>query len=71
MDSSQLHLGRVAAITFGGSDLKTVYLGSATARRCAMFRSAVAGMVPAHWAVNIPTIKYGVFARPASMGVSL
>jgi hypothetical protein len=36
-------------VTFGGSDLKTVYLGSLFGARIATFRSPVAGAEPPHW----------------------
>jgi hypothetical protein len=42
-------LGNLASVTFGGPDLKTVYLGSLFADRIATFRSPVAGATPPHW----------------------
>jgi sugar lactone lactonase YvrE len=42
-------LANVASISFGGSDLRSVYLGSLAGRRIASFRSPVAGMRPPHW----------------------
>jgi len=42
-------LGNLASISFGGNDLKTVYLGSLFSQRLAVFRSPVAGAVPHHW----------------------
>jgi hypothetical protein len=42
-------LGNLASVTFGGPDLKTVYLGSLFADRLATFRSPIAGAVPPHW----------------------
>lgn len=42
-------LGNLASITFGGGDLKTVYLGSLFADRLASFRSPIAGAEPPHW----------------------
>jgi hypothetical protein len=42
-------LGNLASVTFGGSDLKTVYLGSLFGERIATFRSPIAGAAPPHW----------------------
>jgi sugar lactone lactonase YvrE len=42
-------LGNLSGISFGGPDLKTVYLGSLFGRRLATFRSDVAGAVPVQW----------------------
>ena len=42
-------LGNLASVTFGGPDLKTVYLGSLFGGRIATFRSPVAGAEPPHW----------------------
>jgi hypothetical protein len=42
-------LGNLASVTFGGPDLKTVYLGSLFAERIATFRSSIAGATPLHW----------------------
>lgn len=42
-------LGNLASVSFGGSDLKTVYLGSLFSQQLAVFRSPVAGAVPHHW----------------------
>jgi hypothetical protein len=42
-------LGNLASITFGGPDLKTVYLGSLFGTRIATFRSPIAGAEPPHW----------------------
>ena len=42
-------LGNLASVTFGGPDLKTVYLGSLFGTRIATFRSPIAGAEPAHW----------------------
>jgi sugar lactone lactonase YvrE len=42
-------LGNVTSVAFGGSDLKTAYLGSIAARRLATFPSPVAGAPPVHW----------------------
>ena len=39
----------MASITFGGPDLRTVYLGSLMGTRIPFFRSPVAGLPPAHW----------------------
>ncbi len=42
-------LGNLASVTFGGPDLRTVFLGSLFAPRIATFRSPVAGARPPHW----------------------
>ena len=42
-------LGNLASVTFGGPDLRTVYLGSLFASRIATFRSPIAGALPPHW----------------------
>jgi hypothetical protein len=42
-------LGNLAGVTFGGPDLRTVYLGSLFGTRIATFRSPIAGAEPAHW----------------------
>ena len=42
-------LGNLASVTFGGPDLKTVYLGSLFGERIATFRSPIAGAEPPHW----------------------
>jgi hypothetical protein len=42
-------LGNLASVTFGGPDLKTVYLGSLFGTRIATFRSPIAGAAPPHW----------------------
>jgi len=39
----------MASITFGGSDLKTVYIGSLLGSSLATFRSPVAGLPMQHW----------------------
>jgi len=39
----------MASITFGGPDLRTVYLGSLAGDRLPYFRSPVAGLPMAHW----------------------
>jgi len=39
----------MASVTFGGPDLKTVYLGSLRGTRIPYFRSPVAGQPMAHW----------------------
>lgn len=38
-----------ASVTFGGPDLKTVYIGSLRGNRIPAFRSPVAGLPMAHW----------------------
>ena len=37
------------AVTFGGADLKTVYLGSLRGNRIPYFCSPVAGLLMVHW----------------------
>ena len=39
-----------ASVTFGGLDLKTVYIGSLRGTRIPYFKSPVAGLPMAHWA---------------------
>jgi hypothetical protein len=39
----------MASITFGGPDLRTVYLGSLRGTRIPFFRSPVAGLPMVHW----------------------
>jgi sugar lactone lactonase YvrE len=39
----------MASVTFGGPDLRTVYLGSLMGHSLPYFRSPVAGLPPAHW----------------------
>lgn len=39
----------MASVTFGGPDLKTVYLGSLMGKRIPYFRSPVAGLPMVHW----------------------
>jgi hypothetical protein len=39
----------MASITFGGPDLKTVYIGSLAGNRIPYFRSPVAGLPMVHW----------------------
>ncbi|BAI75669.1 gluconolactonase (plasmid) [Azospirillum sp. B510] len=39
----------MASVTFGGPDLRTVYLGSLGGDRLPVFRSPVPGLPPAHW----------------------
>ena len=38
-----------ASVTFGGRDLRTVYIGSLRATRIPYFRSPVAGLPMVHW----------------------
>ena len=38
-----------ASVTFGGSDLKTVYIGSLRGTNIPYFRSPVAGLPMVHW----------------------
>ncbi len=42
-------LANIASVTFGGPDLKTVYLGSLAGETLVTFRSPVAGAPPPHW----------------------
>jgi sugar lactone lactonase YvrE len=42
-------LANIASVSFGGADLKTVYLGSLAGDALFSFRSPVAGAPPAHW----------------------
>ncbi|MGH6904977.1 MAG: SMP-30/gluconolactonase/LRE family protein, partial [Geminicoccaceae bacterium] len=42
-------LGNLSSVTFGGPDLKTVYLASLFGTRIATFRSPIAGAAPPHW----------------------
>ena len=42
-------LGNLASVTFGGPDLRTVFLGSLFGERIATFRSPIAGAEPPHW----------------------
>ena len=39
----------MASVTFGGSDLSTVYLGSLRGHSIPTFRSPVAGLPMVHW----------------------
>jgi len=39
----------MASVTFGGPDLKTVYLGSLKGNCIPYFRSPVAGLPMVHW----------------------
>jgi gluconolactonase len=39
----------MASITFGGPDLKTVYVGTLKGNRIPYFRSPVAGLPMVHW----------------------
>lgn len=52
-------LKNVASITFGGQDLRTVYLGSLGGDSLAVFRSPVPGLPPVHW-------RYGAARATAS-----
>ena len=40
----------MASVTFGGPDLRTVYIGSLMGHRLPSFRSPVAGLPMVHWA---------------------
>lgn len=42
-------LGSLSSLAFGGSDLRTAYLGSLVGERLVTFRSPVAGAPMAHW----------------------
>ena len=39
----------MASVTFGGPDLRTVYIGSLKGTRIPFFRSPVAGLPMVHW----------------------
>jgi hypothetical protein len=39
----------MASVTFGGTDLKTVYIGSLRANRIPYFQSPTAGLPMVHW----------------------
>ena len=39
----------MASVTFGGPDLRTVYIGSLKGRRVPYFRAPVAGLPMVHW----------------------
>jgi hypothetical protein len=39
----------MASVTFGGPDLRTVYLGSLLGKRIPYFQSPVAGLPMVHW----------------------
>ncbi len=47
-------LANIASVTFGGADLKTVYLGSLAGDGVFTFRSPIAGARPPHWAFGVP-----------------
>ena len=50
LDSGSLRsLGNLSGISFGGPDLKTIYLGSLFGTRLATLRSPIAGAEPVHW----------------------
>lgn len=50
MDAGKARLlGNLASIAFGGSDLKTVFMGSLHGTQIATFRSPIAGAAPVHW----------------------
>jgi sugar lactone lactonase YvrE len=42
----------MASVTFGGLDLRTVYMGSLKGRRIPYFRAPVSGLPMVHWAEN-------------------
>ncbi|MFC5607947.1 SMP-30/gluconolactonase/LRE family protein [Variovorax soli] len=44
----------MASLTFGGPDLRTVYLGSLRGSTLPSFRSPVAGLPPIHWNESFP-----------------
>jgi gluconolactonase len=43
----------MASVTFGGPDLRTVYIGSLKGKRIPYFRSPVAGLPMVHWAEKV------------------
>ena len=49
-------LRNIASVTFGGPDLKTVYLGSLFGESLFRFRSPIAGAPPPHWNFQEPTL---------------
>ena len=42
-------LGNISSVAFGGTDMRTLYLGSLAGERIATIRSPVAGAIPPHW----------------------
>lgn len=50
----------MASVTFGGPDLKTVYLGSLKGTRIPYFRVPVAGLPMVHWNERIPETRPGL-----------
>ena len=45
-------LKNIASVSFGGADLRTVYLGSLGGDTLGMFRSPIPGLAPVHWNFN-------------------
>jgi sugar lactone lactonase YvrE len=46
----------MASVTFGGADLRTVYIGSLKGKRIPYFRAPVAGLPMVHWADQKGTV---------------
>jgi hypothetical protein len=46
----------MASVTFGGHDLKTIYIGSLKGSRIPYFRSPVAGLPMVHWAERMASV---------------
>ena len=42
-------LKNISSIAFGGSDLKTIYLGCLLGKQVATFKSNICGLEPSHW----------------------
>ena len=53
MQRARAHRAVDGQLTFGGQDLRTVYLGSLFGTRIPCFRSPVAGLPLAHWRPGI------------------
>ena len=53
------HPHPVASVTFGGPDLRTVYIGSLKGSRIPFFRSPVAGLPMVHWNERHPVDRVG------------
>ena len=49
----------MASVTFGGPDLRTVYIGSLKGSRIPFFRSPVAGLPMVHWNERHPVDRVG------------
>ena len=49
VESRGKHVANLTSLAFGGSDLRTLYLGSLTNSSILSLRSPVAGLAPEHW----------------------